>query len=108
MYLAGFSVGQVFMATQAAAFATVSPASTGRAATMFNAGRRLGGAVGVAVATTSMALAGAGAGASAGVGLSVVACRAAFLAGAAICLLAVFLAWPVCDSDAASTIPAPR
>jgi EmrB/QacA subfamily drug resistance transporter len=108
MYLAGFSVGQVFMATQAAAFATVPPAKTGRAATMFNAGRRLGGAVGVAVATTSMALAGAGASASTGVGLSIAACRAAFLAGAAICLLAVFLAWPVRDSDASSTIPAPR
>jgi hypothetical protein len=55
-----------------------------------------------------MALAGAGASASTGVGLSIAACRAAFLAGAAICLLAVFLAWPVRDSDASSTIPAPR
>jgi EmrB/QacA subfamily drug resistance transporter len=108
MYLAGFSVGQVFVATQAAAFATVPPAQTGRATTMFNAGRRLGGAAGVAVATTAMALAGAGASASTGAGLSIAACRAAFLAGAAICLLATLLAWPVRDADAASTIPAPR
>jgi EmrB/QacA subfamily drug resistance transporter len=108
MYLAGFSVGQVFVATQAAAFATVSPAEMGRAATMFNAGRRLGGAIGVAVATTTIVLVNVGAHPSGGAGISIAACRAAFLIGGAINLLGILAAWSIKDSAAASTIPARR
>lgn len=108
MYLAGFSVGQVFVATQAAAFATVSKAATGRAATMFNAGRRLGGAVGVAVAMTTIVLVSADSATSGGGRLSIAACRAAFLVAAAISLAGILIAWSVTDADAASTIPAPR
>jgi EmrB/QacA subfamily drug resistance transporter len=106
MYLVGFSVGQVFVATQAAAFATISPAESGGAATMFNAGRRLGGAVGVAVATTTIVLADPGPSGGARIGLA--ACRAAFLAGAAINLAGIPAAWSINDSDAARTIPARR
>jgi hypothetical protein len=39
----------VFVPVQAASFATITPAATGRAASMFNAFRQLGGAIGVAV-----------------------------------------------------------
>jgi EmrB/QacA subfamily drug resistance transporter len=108
MYLAGFSVGQVFVATQGAAFATISQAESGRAATMFNAGRRLGGAIGVAVATTTIVLVNAGPGTSSGARIGIAACRAAFLVGAVINLLGILAAWSIRDSDAASTIPARR
>jgi EmrB/QacA subfamily drug resistance transporter len=108
MYLAGFSVGQVFVATQAAAFATISKAETGRAATMFNAGRRLGGAIGVAVAMTTIVLVNGDSATSGGGRLSIAACRAAFLVSAAISLAGILIAWSVTDADAASTIPAPR
>jgi EmrB/QacA subfamily drug resistance transporter len=108
MYLAGFSVGQVFVATQAAAFATISPAETGRAATMFNAGRRLGGAIGVAVATTTIVLVNAGPASSGGGHLSIAACRAAFVVAAVISLTGIRAAWSVRDRDAASTIPPRR
>jgi EmrB/QacA subfamily drug resistance transporter len=108
MYLTGFAVGQVFVATQAAAFATISLSDSGRAATLFNAGRRLGGAIGVAVATTTIVLVSEGARAADGTGTDLTACRAAFLVGAAINLLGIRAAWSVRDSDAASTIPARR
>jgi EmrB/QacA subfamily drug resistance transporter len=106
LFFMGFSIGQVFVATQTVSFATVSPAASGRASTMFNAGRRIGGAVGVAVATTVIVLVGVGATAdNAG---DVAGYRIAFLVTAAINLLAVRAAWVVRDSDAASTIPARR
>ena len=58
MFALGLFMGQVFVPTQAATFATISPASTGRASTLFNAVRQLGGAVGVALLTTAIVLAG--------------------------------------------------
>jgi len=45
LHCLGLSVGQVFVSTQAAAFATIPRASSGRASTIFNVGRRLGGAL---------------------------------------------------------------
>jgi MFS family permease len=108
MYLMGFAVGQVFVATQAAAFATISPADSGRAATLFNTGRRLGGAVGVAVATTSIVLLSGGEHQSDKAGTVLIACRGAFLVGAAVNLLSIRAAWRIKDSDAAVTIPARR
>jgi MFS family permease len=108
MYLTGLAVGQVFVATQAAAFATITPAASGRAATLFNAGRRLGGAIGVAVATTTIVVVDAGARTAGGTGADVTACRVAFLVAAAINLLGIRAAWSVRDSDAANTIPARR
>ena len=53
MFCLGVAMGQVFVPAQAAAFATITPEATGRASTMFNVVRQLGGAVGVAVLTTS-------------------------------------------------------
>ena len=52
MFLLGMSMAQVFVSVQAAAFATITPAAMGRASTLFNAGRQLGMAVGVAILTT--------------------------------------------------------
>jgi EmrB/QacA subfamily drug resistance transporter len=108
LVLMGLGVGQVFVATQAAAFATISPRSAGRASTMFNVGRRLGGALGVAVATTSLVLVGMPAAASGGSGADLTAYRVAFLVAAATNLLALLPAVCVRDEQARSTVPAAR
>jgi hypothetical protein len=52
------SMAQVFVPNQAAAFATISPEATGKASTMFNAMRQVGGAIGVALLTTAIVLIG--------------------------------------------------
>jgi len=98
MFALGLAVGQVFVATQAAAFAGVSTAAAGRASTLFNVGRRVGGAVGVALATTVMSLVGT-------TGTETLApYRAALLVTAAVCLVSVPLVLRVRDADAASTL----
>jgi EmrB/QacA subfamily drug resistance transporter len=106
MFFMGCSMGQVFTPIQASAFATISPADMGGASTMFNAGRQLGSAVGVAIFATIIALVGPTHGSHDAPDLN--AYRAAFLAAAAICLLGLPAALAIRDSDAAGTIPAPR
>ncbi|GAA1253569.1 MDR family MFS transporter [Pseudonocardia aurantiaca] len=101
----GLSVGHVFVSTQAAAFATISQASSGRASTIFNVGRRLGGALGIAAATTTMVLVEAGSPGATRAG-DVSTYRVAFLVVAALALLAVWPALAARDSDAATTVPA--
>jgi hypothetical protein len=100
----GLSVGQVFVASQAVAFADISPAASGRASTLFNVGRRLGGAVGVAVATTVIVLVGAPTGGR----IAPSAFHAAFFVAAAINLLGLLSARAVRKGDAANTIPQPH
>ena len=48
----GLSWAQALVSLQAAAFATITPAATGAASTLFNTGRQVGAAVGVAILTT--------------------------------------------------------
>jgi EmrB/QacA subfamily drug resistance transporter len=104
MFAVGFSMAQVFVPTQAAAFASIAPAATGRASTMFNAVRQLGGAVGVAVLTTVIVLASHGQ-SIVTAGASLTPYRVAFLVAAAVALLGVFSALSINDDDAANTIP---
>ena len=52
MFLLGLMMAQIFVPTQAASFAQISAADTGRASTLFNTGRQVGSAVGVAVLST--------------------------------------------------------
>jgi EmrB/QacA subfamily drug resistance transporter len=106
LVLMGLGVGQVFVATQAAAFATIPPRSSGRASTMFNVGRRIGGALGVAVATTSLVLVGMPT--RPGSGTDLAAFQVAFLVAAATNLLALWPALSVRDEQARNTVPAPR
>ncbi|HEY8302677.1 MAG TPA: MDR family MFS transporter [Jatrophihabitans sp.] len=103
MFALGFCMAQVFVPSQAVAFATIAPAETGRASTMFNAVRQLGGAVGVAALTTAVVLAGNGApsGAVSGVGPY----RVAFLVAAVLALLAIISALTIDDAAAVETMP---
>jgi EmrB/QacA subfamily drug resistance transporter len=105
MLTLGLSMGQVFVPVQAAAFATITPEATGRASTMFNAIRQLGGAVGVAVLTTVIVLVGPVHLVAGHPVANLTAYRVAFLAAAAICLCAVACSLSIRDADAASTRP---
>jgi EmrB/QacA subfamily drug resistance transporter len=108
MLTLGLSMAQVFVPVQAASFATITPAATGRASTMFNTVRQLGGAVGVAVLTTVIVLIGPVHRVGGHEAANLTAYRVAFLAAAVICVCAVACSLSIRDADAASTIPARR
>jgi EmrB/QacA subfamily drug resistance transporter len=108
MFCMGFAMGQVFVPTQTAAFASVTRAATGRASTMFSAVRQLGGAVGVALLTTAIVLAGPTHLVAGQTVANLTAYRVAFLVAAAVCLAGIAFALSIRDADAASTIPARR
>ncbi|MFF1449801.1 DHA2 family efflux MFS transporter permease subunit [Streptomyces sp. NPDC058274] len=100
----GLSIGQVFVGTQSASFATVSEDSSGRASTLFNVGRRLGGAVGVAVATTVLVAVGTS---HPGAEPAIAGYQVTFLTLAAFNVLGLYAASRVSDTEAAVTIPPP-
>jgi MFS family permease len=108
MLTLGLSMAQVFVPVQAASFATITPAATGRAASMFNAFRQLGGAIGVAVLTTVIVAVGPVHQAGGHLVANLTAYRVAFLAAAAICLWGVACSLRIHDADAASTLPRRR
>jgi EmrB/QacA subfamily drug resistance transporter len=101
----GFSMGNIFVPLQAAGFATISPAATGRASTMFNAVRQLGGAIGVAVLTSAIVAVGPTHLVAGHLAANVNAYRVAFAVAAAFALAAISFAARISDADAAHTIP---
>jgi EmrB/QacA subfamily drug resistance transporter len=102
----GMAMGQVMVSTQAATFATISPADTGHASSLFSMTRQLGSAAGIAVLTTVFTAIGTtrqGAGRSSTPNLT--AYHAAFLIAALLAVLAMLPALAVQDSDAATVSP---
>lgn len=99
----GVAVAHVFVPAQAASFARISLADTGRASTLFNALRQLGGAAGIAVLTSVLA----------GIGVvhvvdgrpapDLTAYHVTFLVAAGLALLAAVAVLTIHDEDAAST-----
>jgi EmrB/QacA subfamily drug resistance transporter len=108
MFAMGFVQGQVFVPAQGAAFATVSREASGRASTMFNAARQLGGAAGVALLTTAVVAVGARHVVAGRAAPNLTAYHVAFLLAAAMDAIAVVVALTIRDADAAATIPARR
>jgi EmrB/QacA subfamily drug resistance transporter len=104
----GLFMAQVFVPVQAASFATITPAATGRASAMFNAVRQLGGAVGVAVLTTAIVLVGPVHLVAGHEVANLTAYRVAFLVAAAICLCGVACSLARREADAAGTMPGRR
>ena len=105
MFALGFCIPFVMMSMQAAAFATISPESTGRASTLFNANRQLGGAVGVALLSTVLAAIGPSRRVGSHLVPHVGAYRGAFLAAAAVAIIgSVTALLTVNDAEAASTM----
>jgi len=105
MLTLGLAMAQVFVPVQAAAFATITPEATGRASTMFNTVRQLGGAIGVAVLTTAIVAVGPVHVVAGHAVANLTAYRVAFLVAAAVALAGTACSLAIRDSDAARTIP---
>jgi EmrB/QacA subfamily drug resistance transporter len=104
MFLMGLGMSQVFISSQAAAFATVSHAETGQASSLFNSQRQLGSAVGVAMLATVLAAVGTTHTVSGLTQPNLASYHAAFLTAAVIALIGSAVALTIRDKDAASTM----
>lgn len=109
MFGLGYCIPHVMLSMQAAAFATISPASTGRASTLFNANRQLGGAIGVALLSTVITAVGPIRHIAGKVTPDLSAYHAAFLAASAVAVVGAVLALAtIHDTDAAPTMSGRR
>jgi EmrB/QacA subfamily drug resistance transporter len=108
LFAMGFSLAQVFVPSQAASFATISAADTGRASTLYNASRQLGGAIGVALLTTTIVIVGPVHVVAGHLVPNLAAYRITFLVAAAMALVGVFAALAISDVEAAGTMVNPR
>jgi EmrB/QacA subfamily drug resistance transporter len=107
MFMIGVGMAYVFLPAQAAGFATISRASTGRASTLSSAQRQLGAALGVAMLSSVLAAVGpTRPGTDGSVQPHLMAYRAAFLVAAAFALTAALIALTLSDRDAAATMRA--
>jgi EmrB/QacA subfamily drug resistance transporter len=104
MFCLGYSISHVMVSMQAAAFSTIPPMSTGRASTLFNANRQLGGAIGVSILSTVISAVGPRHRVAGRTVADLTAYHAAFLTSAAIALAGAAVALVVVkDVDAANT-----
>jgi EmrB/QacA subfamily drug resistance transporter len=104
MFALGLAISHVFVPSQAAAFATISSAATGRASTLFNTARQLGSAIGVAILTTVIAGVGVTHQVDGRLAPNLAAFHWGFGTAALIALAAAAVAWQIDDRDAASTM----
>lgn len=104
LFVTGYGMGHVFTSSQAAGFATISPADTARASTVFNAIRQLGGAAGVAALSTIVATVGPVKLVRGIPTAHLAAYHYAFLASAAVSVAGAVAALWVHDADAAHTM----
>jgi EmrB/QacA subfamily drug resistance transporter len=105
MLTLGLAMAQVFVPVQAAAFATITPEATGRASTMFNTVRQIGGAIGVALLTTAIVAIGPVHIVGGHPVANLTAYRVAFVVAAAVALIGTACSLTIRDADAARTIP---
>jgi MFS family permease len=104
MFFLGVAIAHVFTPVQAAAFATISLASTGRASTLFNTARQVGSALGVAVLTTVISAVGVFHSVRGHSEPNLAAFHWAFVVAAGLALIAARFAWTIVDADAAPTM----
>jgi hypothetical protein len=105
MFFIGAGMAYSFLPVQAAAFATISSSSTGRASALFSAQRQLGAALGVAVLGSVLSIVGPTYLSPTGaVQPNLAAYHAAFLAAAGLALIGACIALTIHDEDAASTM----
>jgi MFS family permease len=107
MFVLGLMMAQVMVPNQAASFAMISPASTGRASTLFNTMRQVGSATGVAILSTVLIGVASATGSHSGGTAAPPTMRAyhlAFLTAAVFAAGALVFSLSIHDSDAAETI----
>ncbi len=105
MFLIGAGMAYAFLPLRAATFATISPASTGRASAFYSAQNQFGAAFGVAVLGTVLSTLGVTTLSATGVVQpNLAAYHAAFLAAALLALIGACIALTISDRDAAVTM----
>ncbi|HXX78509.1 MAG TPA: MDR family MFS transporter [Ktedonobacteraceae bacterium] len=105
MFLIGAGMAYAFLPLRAAAFATISSSSTGRASAFYSAQTQLGAALGVAILGSVLSIFGTTTlTASGAVEPNLTAYHAAFLAASVLALIAASIALTVSDEDAAVTM----
>lgn len=100
----GLGISFVFIPAQAASMATISKAQTGQASPIFNAGKQLGSAIGVALVTAVLGVVGPTRQVAGHVVANLAAYHDGFLVSAAIALAAIVVALAVRNSDAEATM----
>ena len=103
MFGLGLGISLVFIPSQAASMATIDRSQTSRASSIFNAGKQLGGAIGVALLTTILATGSTQHGARRTIP-DITAFHHAFLAAAAVAIVTLGAALTIQDADAAATM----
>jgi EmrB/QacA subfamily drug resistance transporter len=106
MFALGLGISFAFISAQAASMATITKAKTGKASAIFNAGKQLGGALGVALLSSVVAITAPFPRTQGHVTTDVVAYHNGFLAASFIALLAAIIALTVRDTDALTTLQA--
>jgi MFS family permease len=105
MFFTGAGMAYMFLSMQAAAFATISSAATGRASALFSAQRQLGAALGVALLSAILTAVGSTQRSLSGSSIpNLAAYHAAFLAAAVLALIGASIALGVSDRAAAPTM----
>src|SRR5205823_4377129 len=105
MFLIGAGMAYAFLPLRAAAFATISSTSIGRASAFYSAQTQLGAALGVAILGSVLSIIGPTTlSASGTVEPNLFAYHAAFLAAAVLALIAACIALTISDRDAAVTM----
>ena len=100
----GIAMGQVVVSTQAATFATISPADTGHASSLFSMSRQLGSAAGIALLATVFTAVGTTRTVAGRPTPNLTGYHSAFLVAALIAVVAILPALTVRDADAANTV----
>jgi EmrB/QacA subfamily drug resistance transporter len=105
MFLIGAGMAFAFLSVQTAGFASISPADTGRASAIFTAQRQIGAALGVALLSSVLnAIGTTTQGPGGAIVPNLLAYHVAFLAAAALALLAACISLTIHDGDAAATM----
>jgi EmrB/QacA subfamily drug resistance transporter len=104
LFMLGLVIAQIFIPGQTSAFAQISPAATGRASTLFNMGRQVGSALGVAVLSTVLVGVGSTQAAGGVTSPSMTAYHWAFATAALFALAGTGFSLTMHDSDAAETM----
>lgn len=105
MFFAGVAIAFTLVPVQAAAFANISSAATGKASALYSAQRQIGSALGVALVNSILKVVGpVSVNAHGIVQPNLAAYRAAFLTSAIVALIGAAIALFIHDKDAAATM----
>jgi EmrB/QacA subfamily drug resistance transporter len=103
VFFVGYFMSHLMLPSQVATMARIDRADTGAASTLFNAGRQIAAASGVAILATTLSIAGEPVSRVRHAASDVSSYHVAFVVAAALALLGAALALTVRDSDADST-----